>query len=130
MHYFAYSQDSFRKLYFNPKNVTNAPQVYLVLSTESARFEEKYTEEPGKVEDNFNIAIPASFMISSNNSFDFKFEFKKQCESEKQTIIVKSARANWEQRTYMRSQVKKLGIEADTYFLVGEEEFDEHLKQR
>ena len=103
-------------------------KVYLVLSTESARYQEKYFERPVKIEDNANVTVPDSFMIPSNNSYSFKFKFNKKCKSEKQTIIVKSARENWEKRACMRSQFDKLGIDADIYFLIGQAKFDRNSK--
>ena len=104
----------------------NLKKVYLVLSTESARYEKKFTERPEKIDDNDKISIPDSFIKRTNNSFDFEFMIAKKCRSRKQTIIVKSARGNWEQRENLREQVQNLEIDADIYFLLGEAKFDQN----
>ena len=101
-------------------------KVYLVLSTESARYEKKFTERPEKIDDNDKISIPDSFMMRTINSYNFEFMIAKKCRSRKQTIIVKSARGNWKQREILREQLQNLEIDADIYFLLGEAKFDQN----
>ena len=102
-------------------------KVYLVLRTESARYEWSVVHRPKLVKDDFNITIPNSFMIPSNNSYNFTYSFNSECSSTKQTIIVKSARSNKKERETMRTQFASLQIQVDIYFMVGEVTFDSKL---
>ena len=96
-------------------------KVVRVLVTNETTFETPFIQVLEAEVNHCEIDIPKSFWLPFNNTFNFTHEVKKTCESIDNTVIVKSARSNFERRELMRKQLKDINFHGDVFFIVGQQ---------
>ena len=96
-------------------------KVIRVLATNETTYETRDLQVLQAEVNHCEIKIPESFSHPVDNSFNFSHETTKACVSKDSTIIVKSARSNFERRESMRNQLKDINFHGDVFFIVGQE---------